>query len=348
MLTKSTIENWRGLIKPKKIEIEKETLTGFYGKFVAKPLERGYGITIGNSLRRILLSSLRGSAITSVKINGVLHEYTSIADVVEDVADIILNLKEVRFELYTEDPKVINISKKGKGVVTAADFEIDNNIKVLNPDQHICTLSKGANFDIECVVRWGRGYVVAEENKHESDPVGAIYIDSLFSPVRKVNYTVTNARVGQRTDYDKLTLEVWTDGSVSPDYAVAYASKILKDQLSVFINFEEEVEPSIESSAQMNENPFLDRGVGELELSVRSANCLKNANIKTIRELVSKSEHEMLRTKNFGRKSLTEIKEILKIMGLHLGMKVDSIMSSSITSEEVAASEEDDSGEVKH
>ncbi|MBI2026711.1 MAG: DNA-directed RNA polymerase subunit alpha [Deltaproteobacteria bacterium] len=345
MLTKSTIENWRGLIKPKNIEIEKETLTSTYGKFVAKPLERGYGITIGNSLRRILLSSLRGAAVTSVKIDGVLHEYTSIPDVVEDVTNIILNLKEVRFELYTEEPKVIKISKKGKAVVTAADFEVDNNIKVLNPDQHICTLSKGGSFDIECVVRLGRGYVVAEGNKHEADPVGSISIDALFSPIRKVNYTVTNARVGQRTDYDKLALEVWTDGSVSPDYAVAYASKILKDQLSVFINFEEEKEPTAESAAESNENPFLDRGVGELELSVRSANCLKNANIKTIRELVSKSEHEMLRTKNFGRKSLNEIKDILKTMGLYLGMKVDPV---SPVSSEMESEENDDSTEVTH
>jgi len=323
MLSKVVYENWRGLIRPKGVEIEKNSLTPIYGKFVVKPLERGYGITIGNSLRRILLSSLRGVAITSVRIEGVLHEYTSIPDVIEDVTDVVLNLKEVRFKMHTPDPKTVRISKKGKGVVTAADFELDSNIEVLNPDQHICTLSQGGSLNMECAVRWGRGYGVAEDNKSPEDSVESIAIDALFSPVHKVNYSVTHARVGQRIDYDKLTLEVWTDSSINPESAVAYGSKILKDQLSVFISFEEEEEPETIIEEGTSVNPNLYKSVNELELSVRSANCLKNAEIKSIHELVTKTEGEMLRTKNFGRKSLNEIKEILKIMGLHLGMKVD-------------------------
>lgn len=324
MLSKAVYENWRGLIQPMGVETEQDTLSGTYGKFVIKPLERGYGLTIGNSLRRILLSSLRGAAITSVKIEGVLHEYTAIPDVVEDVTDIVLNLKQVRFKLHSAEPKTLRINKKGKAEITAADLETDSDVEVLNPEQHICTLAKGGSLNMECLVRWGRGYVVAEENKSPEDPVGSIAIDSLFSPVRKVNYNVTHARVGQRTDYDKLTLEVVTDGSVGPDSAVAYGSKILKEQLSVFINFEDQEEPEVSEqqvgSSQVNPNLY--KSVNELELSVRSANCLKNAEIKTIAELVTKTEGEMLRTKNFGRKSLNEIKEILKIMGLHLGMKV--------------------------
>jgi DNA-directed RNA polymerase subunit alpha len=325
MLSRTVFENWRGLIKPKGVEIERDSLTATYGKFVIKPLERGYGTTLGNSLRRVLLSSLRGAAITSVKIEGVLHEYTSIADVTEDVTDVMLNLKQVRFKLHTDDPKIVRISVKGKTEVTAGDFETDGNVEVLNPEQHICSLSKGGNFNLECVVSWGRGYVISDENKSSEDPVDSIAIDALFSPVTKVNYTVTNARVGQRTDYDKLTFEVWTDGSVSADTAVAYGSKILKDQLSIFINFEEDEEPLVNEKKGSKTNPHLFKSVNELELSVRSANCLKNANIKTIFELVTKSEPDMLRTKNFGRKSLNEIKEILKIMGLHLGMKLDHV-----------------------
>ena len=324
MLSKAVYENWRGLIQPTGVEIEKDALTETYGKFVVKPLERGYGLTIGNSLRRILLSSLRGAAITSVKIEGVLHEYTSIPDVVEDVTDIILNLKQVRFKLHSAEGKIVKINKKGKAEITAADFETDADIEVLNPDQHICTLAKGGSLNVECLVRWGRGYVVAEENKSPEDPIGSIAIDALFSPVRKVNYNVTHARVGQRTDYDKLILEVWTDGSVDPDSAVAYGSKILKEQLSVFINFEDQEEPEVieQQTGSSQVNPNLYKSVSELELSVRSANCLKNAEIKTIAELVTKTEGEMLRTKNFGRKSLNEIKEILKTMGLHLGMRI--------------------------
>ncbi len=324
MLSKAVYENWRGLIKPMGVEIENDTLSPTYGKFVIKPLERGYGLTIGNSLRRILLSSLRGAAITSVKIEGILHEYTSIPDVVEDVTDIVLNLKQVRFKLHSSEPKIVRINKKGKADITAADFETDSNIEILNPEQHICTLAKGGSLNMECLVRWGRGYVVSEGNKSAEDPVGSIAIDALFSPVRKVNYNVTHARVGQRTDYDKLSLEVWTDGSVSPDSAVAYGSKILKEQFSVFINFEDQEEPEVaeELVGSSQVNPNLYKSVNELELSVRSANCLKNAEIKTLAELVTKTEGEMLRTKNFGRKSLNEIKEILKIMGLHLGMKV--------------------------
>ena len=324
MLSKAVYENWRGLIKPTSVEIETDTLSPTYGKFVVKPLERGFGLTIGNSLRRILLSSLRGAAITSVKIEGVLHEYTSIPDVVEDVMDIVLNLKQVRFKLHSAEPKIVKINKSGKAEIKASDFEIDSTLEILNPDQHICTLAKGGSLNMECLVRWGRGYVVAEENKSPEDPVGSIAIDSLFSPVRKVNYNVTQARVGRRTDYDKLSFEVWTDGSVSPDSAVAYGSKILKEQLSVFINFEDQEEPEVaeQQVGSSQVNPNLYKSVNELELSVRSANCLKNAEIKTIAELVTKTEGEMLRTKNFGRKSLNEIKEILKTMGLHLGMKV--------------------------
>ncbi|MBI2608284.1 MAG: DNA-directed RNA polymerase subunit alpha [Deltaproteobacteria bacterium] len=338
MLAKTVFENWRGLIKPKGVEVERSSLTKTYGKFVIKPLERGYGITIGNSLRRILLSSLRGAAITSVKIEGILHEYTSIPDIAEDVTDVVLNLKEVRFHFHSEEPKIIRISKKGPGVVTAADFELDSTVEVLNPDQHICTISKGGSFNVECVVEWGRGYVVAEDIDKNDKAVGSIALDALFSPVTKVNYSVTNARVGQKTDYDKLTLEVWTDGSVGPDAAVAFGSKILKDQLSVFINFEEEEEPQEHQDGEQKVNQNLFKSVNELELSVRSANCLKNANIKTIYELVTKSEPDMLRTKNFGRKSLNEIKEILKTMGLHLGMKLDHIQPPS---EELSQGEEE-------
>ncbi len=343
MLSRVVYENWRGLIRPKNVEVEKETFSPTYGKFVIKPLERGYGLTLGNSLRRILLSSLRGCAITSIKLEGVLHEFTSIPDVVEDVTDIILNFKEVRFRMHGEESKVVKISKKGPGVVTARDLEVDNTIEVLNPDQHICTVSKGGTFNAECVVKWGRGYVVAEENKSQDDPVGSIALDTFFSPIRKVNYNVTHARVGQRTDYDRLVIEVWTDGSVNPDVAVAYGSKILKDQLSVFISFGEDEEPEVttESGPKVNQNLF--RSVSELELSVRSANCLKNANIKTIAELVTKSEGEMLRTKNFGRKSLNEIKEILKTMGLHLGMKIEDVPSPA-EGEESPAGDDSDSG----
>jgi DNA-directed RNA polymerase subunit alpha len=318
--------NWKELIKPKKLECEKETLTLFYGKFYAEPFERGVGLTIGNSLRRILLSSLQGAAITSVKIDGVLHEFTTIPGVREDVTDIILNLKEVKIKLHAEGPKTIRVEADGERVVKASDIIADDTVEIMNPDQPIATLSADGKLRMEMVVKGGKGYVSAEKNKEEDQPIGTIPIDAIFSPVSRVNYTITNARVGQITDYDKLTLEVWTNGCVHPEDAVAYAAKILKDQLSIMINFEEEPETDEEETEdeleRLNENLF--KSVDELELSVRSANCLKHANIKLIGELVQKTESEILATKNFGRKSLNEIKEILGEMGLSLGMKLEN------------------------
>jgi len=315
---------WRDLIKPKGFEVDKETLRDDYGKFVIRPLERGFGVTLGNSLRRILLSSMMGSAVSAVRFDGVLHEFTTIPDVLEDVTDIILNLKEVRFKQYTAEPVTLKISKRGPGKVTAADIQTNDKIEILNRDQHIATLGANANFSAEIVVAYGRGYVPVE-NRETDLPVGFIGVDALFSPIRKVNYAVSNARVGQRTDYDALTLEVWTDGSLKPEESISLASKIMKEQLQIFLTFDEAMEPQEEkrdpSSPQLNENLF--RSVDDLELSVRSANCLKNANIRYIGELVVRSEAEMLKTKNFGRKSLNEIKEILSEMGLGLGMKIE-------------------------
>jgi DNA-directed RNA polymerase subunit alpha len=317
--------NWQSLIKPKRLASQEETLNDFYGKFVAEPLERGFGATIGNALRRILLSSIQGAAITSVRIKGVLHEFSTVPGVREDVTDIILNLKEVRIKLFSESAETIRIKAKDSGVLKAGDIITSNNVAILNPDQHIATLSKDADLDMEMVVRHGKGYIPAEKNKDDLQPVGTIPIDAIFSPIRKVNYTVTHARVGQVTDYDSLTLEVWTDGSVRPDDAIAYAARILQDQLTIFINFEEEPivmgPEQVEEKPRFNENLY--RSIEELELSVRSSNCLKNANIKYIWELVQKTEAEMLKTKNFGRKSLNEIKEILTEMGLSLGMKLE-------------------------
>jgi DNA-directed RNA polymerase subunit alpha len=321
-------KSWRELIRPKRLEAEKETLTPFYGKFEAEPFERGFGITIGNSLRRILISSssLQGAAITSVKIDGVLHEFSTVSGVKEDVTEIILNLKEVRLKLHTEGPKTIRVKAEGPKDLKAGDILTSDAVEILNPDHHIATLSRDGKLSMEMVVKTGRGYVSAERNKEENQPIGTIPIDAIFSPIRKVNYVVTNARVGQITDYDKLTLEVWTDGSLNPEEAIAYAAKILKDQLSIFITFEEEEETEgakdQEEKEGFNENLF--RSVDELELSVRSANCLKHANIKLIGDLVQKTEAEILATKNFGRKSLNEIKEILSEMGLGLGMKLDN------------------------
>jgi DNA-directed RNA polymerase subunit alpha len=321
-------KSWKDLIRPKRLEVEKETLTPFYGKFTAEPFERGFGITIGNSLRRILLSSLQGAAITSVKIDGVLHEFSTIPGAKEDITEIILNLKEVRLKLHTEGPKTIRVKAEGAKILKAGDMITGDAVEVLNPDHYIATLSRDGKLSMEMVVKVGRGYVPAERNKEESQPIGTIPMDAIFSPVKKVNYTVTNARVGQITDYDKLTMEVWTDGSLNPEEAVAHAAKILKDQLSIFVTFEEEEEADIsysegeEEKEALNEN--LLRSVDELELSVRSANCLKHANIKLIGDLVQKTEAEILATKNFGRKSLNEIKEILAEMGLGLGMKLEN------------------------
>jgi DNA-directed RNA polymerase subunit alpha len=314
------------LIRPKRLEFDREEMTPTYGKFVARPLERGFGITIGNSLRRVLLSSLQGAAVTSMKLDGVLHEFTTIPGVKEDVTDVVLNLKQLRLVLHEGDSDVIKLESKGEGVITAKDLIISEKVEILNPDLHIATVGPEGKLKGDLTVRMGKGYVPAEQNKREDDPVGTIPIDSIRSPVVRCNYNVTNARVGQRTDYDRLTMEVWTDGSVKPDDALAFAAKIIKEQMQVFINFDELPEPLEEEAAaeeqpQLNENLY--RRVDELELSVRSANCLQNADIKYIGELCQYSEAEMLKTKNFGRKSLNEIKEILTSMGLSLGMKLE-------------------------
>jgi DNA-directed RNA polymerase subunit alpha len=316
--------NWRELIRPKSVPVDQSTLTDTYGKFVVEPLERGFSTTLGNALRRVLLSSLQGAAITAVKIDGALHEFTSVPDVVEDVTEMVLNFKEVVVRSHTARPQTVRIDKQGPCDVLAGDIQVNDQIKILNPEHKICTVAAGGRFAAELTVNVGHSYVPADRNKTPGMPIGTIAIDALFSPIRKVNYAVTNARVGQVTDYDKLTLEVWTNGAVKPADAVAYAAKILKDQLTIFINFEEQAEPTEEETEEEPLNDNLFRSVDELELSVRSANCLQNANIKLIGELVQKSEGEMLKTKNFGRKSLKEIKEILADMGLSLGMHIDN------------------------
>jgi DNA-directed RNA polymerase subunit alpha len=340
-LTDLKARNWRELIKPRNILIDEGRHSDFYGKFVCEPLERGFGITIGNALRRILLSSLQGAAIVSVKFEDVVHEFSTIPGVLEDVTDIILNLKEVKLRLIDAEETVIRLSREGEGSVTAADIETDGQIEILNPESHIATLTKEGKINLEMVVRMGKGYVPAELNKNTEASIGLIPIDAVFSPIQKVNYVVTNARVGQITDYDKLTLEIWTNGSVLPEDAIAYGAKILKEQMAPFINFEEEPEPVDEEEEEeehkLNQNLF--RPVSELELSVRSANCLKNANITLIGELVQKTEAEMLKTKNFGRKSLNEIKGILEDMGLSLGMKLDNFPPAK-KSEEAAEEQE--------
>ncbi len=320
--------NWREMIKPEKVQV---TSKPTYGKFVCEPLERGFGITIGNSLRRIILSSLHGAAIVSVKFDTVMHEFSVIPGVIEDVSEIILNLKEVRVKLSDAEPRTIRVDAEGEGEVTAGDIiSEDGKVEVLNPDLHIATLSNKASLKMEMTVKVGKGYSLSEANKDENAPVGTIPIDAIFSPIKRVNYVVGNARVGQRTDYDKLTLEVWTDGSILPEDAVAYAAKILKEQMTVFINFDEQLEPKTVRKAEEMEKPLLNenlyRSVEELELSVRSANCLRNANILKIYQLVQKSEAEMLKTKNFGRKSLNEIKDVLSEMGLSLGMKLEGFI----------------------
>lgn len=324
-------KNWTSLIRPVALESDTDGLKQSYGKFVAKPLERGYGQTLGNSLRRVLLSSLQGAGIVAVKIEGVSHEFGTINNVKEEVSEIILNLKEVRFKLKGKDEVTLILEKNGEGPVKASDITESNNVQVLNPDAVIANVSSGGSLKMEVKVARGKGYLTAVDNQENYElPVGWIFVDTLFSPVNRVNYTVTNSRVGKRTDFDKLTLEIWTNGGMEPQDAVAYSAKILRDQLAIFLNFEDEEEIArLESKPKQTSTPtnnFLLKPVSELELSVRSANCLQNANIKYIYELVSKTEGEMLRTKNFGRKSLNEIKEILTVMGLGLGMKVDSIM----------------------
>ena len=311
---------------PKKLEVEKESLTPTYGRFTAEPFERGFGTTIGNSLRRVLLSSISGAAIASIKIEGVLHELSTIPGVKEDVTDIVLNVKNLRLKLHHDKPKDLRLRKKGPGEVTARDITSDADVEILTPDLHIATLDKDANLDMELTAKIGRGYVPAERNKEENSPIGVIPVDAIFTPIKKVNVTVENARVGRITDYDKLILEVWTDGSITPEDAIGHAAKILKDHLTLFINFDEASLPPADSgedtTSDLNKN--LLRSVNELELSVRAANCLKNANIRTISDLVQKTESEMLKTKNFGRKSLNEIKEILSEMGLSLGTRVET------------------------
>lgn len=318
--------NWRDLIKPRRVDVDPTTIAETYGKFVAKPLERGFGITVGNALRRILLSSIQGAAVTGVKIEGILHEFSPVKGALEDVGDIILNLKGLRLKMEDATPKTIRLKTSGAGEITAGQIETRGAVSVLNPEHKICTLGEGGSIDMEIQVQMGRGYAAAETFEQENNEPGFIPIDAFFSPVKRVTYFVTNARVGQRTDYDRLTMEVVTDGSVQPQDALAYSAKILKDQISIFINFNEEEEPETveekgEGSPRFNEN--LNRRVDELELSVRSANCLANANIRYIGELVQKTESEILKTKNFGRKSLNEIKEILAEMGLSLGMKLE-------------------------
>jgi DNA-directed RNA polymerase subunit alpha len=319
--------NWQDLITPKSLETE--VCNDTYGKFVAKPLERGYGLTLGNSLRRVLLSSLNGAAIVAVRITGVEHEFSTIPGVKEDVTDLILNLKQVNMRYRGAGDATVRLKANGQGVVTAGQIETSGDVEILNPEQAIAHLDADGKLDMEMVVRLGRGYVSADENRASEElPVGMISIDSIFAPVRRVSYSVSNARVGQMTDYDKLTLEVWTNGAERPDDALAYAAKILKEQLTIFVNFDEVEEDNAARAASaapatvaMNDNLY--KEVSTLELSVRAANCLENANIKFIGELVTKTEAEMLKTKNFGRKSLNEIKDLLAEMGLSLGMKID-------------------------
>ncbi len=315
--------NWQELIKPNKLEIVGGDDSLRTATVVAEPLERGFGMTLGNSLRRVLLSSLQGAAVTSVQIDGVLHEFSSITGVREDVTDIVLNIKEIAVRMDVEGPKRLVLQKEGPAQVTAGDIEEVANIDVLNPDHVICTLDEGAEIRMELTVDRGKGYIAAERNRPADAPIGLIPVDSLYSPVKKVSYKVEHTREGQILDYDKLTMQIETDGSVTPDDAVAFAARILQDQLQVFVNFEEPEKETVEETVpELAFNPALLKKVDELELSVRSANCLKNDNIVYIGDLIQKSEAEMLRTPNFGRKSLNEIKEVLAAMGLHLGMEV--------------------------
>ncbi len=316
---------WKGFQKPKGLEAERETLTPTFGRFTAQPFEQGFGTTIGNALRRILLSSIEGAAITAVKIEGVLHEFSSIAGVVEDATDILLNLKQVPFRQHSDHPETLTLHAEGPRRVVSGDIQASANVEILDPDVHIATLSEEGRLSMEMRLKRGRGYVTADRNFDDDLGIGYIPVDAAHSPVRKVNFIVEEARVGQRTDYDKLILEVWSHGAVSPQEAVGIAAKLLKDHMAIFINFEEPPEQESEFPTSEDERllEILSRSVEELELSVRSYNCLKNASIKSIGDLVTKTEAEMLKTKNFGRKSLTEIKDILAAMGLSLGMNVD-------------------------
>ena len=324
-------KNWHDLITPERLEVNDETHSEQYGKFICQPFERGFATTIGNSLRRIMLSSIRGAAITSIKIDNALHEFTSINGIHEDVAEIILNLKQVRLKLNTPQGQTVVVEKSGPGVVTAGDINGAPNVDVMNPEQVICTVTSDITFRAELEVKWGKGYAPAELNKKEDQAIGVIPIDSMFSPIVRVQYVVSQARVGQKTDYDRLTLEIETDGSVPPEDALAFAAKILKEQMAIFINFNEEKAKAPDRQDSDDDNvsypPFLDKNVEDLELSVRSANCLKNAQIQYIGQLVQKTDAEMLKTKNFGRKSLNEIKALLSEHELTLGMKHEGWIS---------------------
>jgi DNA-directed RNA polymerase subunit alpha len=315
----------KGFQKPKRLEVERETLTPTFGRFSAQPFERGFGTTIGNALRRILLSSIEGAAITAVKIDGVLHEFSAVPGVVEDTTDIILNLKQLAFRMHGDAIETLTVQAEGPRVVRAGDIQAGPGVEILNPDAPIATLSEEGRISMEMRLKRGRGYVSADRNFDDDLGIGYIPVDSVHSPVRKLNYVVEDARVGQRTEYDRLSLEVWTNGAVTPQDAIALGAKLLKDHMAIFINFEEASDELIDVGGDDNERLYeqLSRSVDELELSVRSYNCLKNANIKTIGDLVTKTEAEMLKTKNFGRKSLNEIKDILAEMNLALGMNVD-------------------------
>ncbi len=333
-------KNWQELIKPTKLDINPGHDPERTATVVAEPLERGFGLTLGNALRRVLLSSLQGAAVNSVQIDGVLHEFSSIAGVREDVTDVVLNIKEIALRMHVEGPKRLILRKEGPGVVTAGDIEETADIEVLNPEHVLCTLDDGAEIRMEFTVSMGKGYVPSDRNRPEDAPIGLMPVDSLYSPVRKVSYKVENTREGQILDYDKLTLSVETDGSIKPDDAVAFAARILQDQLQVFVNFDEPTREIVEDKGpELEFNAALLKKVDELELSVRSANCLKNDNIVYIGDLIQKTEAEMLRTPNFGRKSLNEIKEVLAQMGLHLGMEVPNWPPENI--EELAKRFED-------
>jgi len=315
-----------GIVKPKRLEFDKKNKSSFYGKFVAGPFERGYGVTIGNSLRRMLLSSIEGAAIVSAKFEGIYHEFSSIPGVVEDVTQIILNLKQVNLQLSGDvDDKRIFLKKDSAGQVTAGDITADADVVILNPEHHIATIDDNGSIDVEMIIRRGRGYVPADKQVLEDESVQMIPLDAVFSPIEKVNFHIEKTRVEQSTDYDSLVMELWTNGGITPDDAVAHAAKIVKDHMQIFINFDEEPEPVQPQVDEKKQKVLTNMAkcVEELELSVRSYNCLKNANIQTIAELVQKTDSEMLKTRNFGRKSLNEIKEILEEMGLQLGMKVD-------------------------
>jgi DNA-directed RNA polymerase subunit alpha len=323
---------WKGFQRPKRLEFERETLTDRFGRFYAQPFERGFGTTVGNAMRRVLLSSIEGAAVTAVKIDGVLHEFSPIPGVVEDATDIILNLKQIPLKMHTDATKTLYLRVDKAGEVRARDIEVDHDIEILEPDAHIATVAEHGKLHMELRVKRGRGYVSADKNFDEDLGIGWIPVDSVHSPIKKVNYLVEAARIGQNTDYDKLTVDVWTNGSVTPRDAVSLSAKLIRDHLNIFINLEDAAEMTSEGGAEATgatSNENLDKSVEELELSVRSYNCLKNANIRTIRELVQKTEGEMLKTKNFGRKSLNEIKEILQSMGLSLGMRLDQPTAQS-------------------